>query len=434
MIWNPAEKMNRPDMARLQLERLQMTVHRAYERVPFYRQRLDEVGIRPEQIRSLTDLEAVPFTLKNDLRDHYPYGLFAEPLRNIIRFHSSSGTTGKPIVVGYTRQDMENWTDCCARVASAAGVTDQDICQISFGYGMFTGGFGIHAGVERVGAGVIPISSGNSERQLMFMQDFGTTVLVATPSYVLHLTEVMRSLEIGREDLKLRVGMFGGEGHTPEMRALIEQRLGILDTQNYGLTEICGPGVSYECLENCGMHINEDHFYPEIINPETGTVLPEGEEGELVLTTLTKEGIPMLRYRTKDITRLTREPCHCGRTNVRMELVRGRSDDMMVIRGVNVFPSQVESVLMTIKGIGPQYQIIVTTEQFMDKMEVQVELVDGQLLESYAGLEKLTREIKQKIRIVLQIDVKVTLLNPQTLERTAGKAKRVVDLRENRNF
>ncbi len=434
MIWNPAEKMNRPDMARLQLERLQMTVHRAYERVPFYRQRLDEVGIRPEQIRSLTDLEAVPFTLKNDLRDHYPYGLFAEPLRNIIRFHSSSGTTGKPIVVGYTRQDMENWTDCCARVASAAGVTDQDICQISFGYGMFTGGFGIHAGVERVGAGVIPISSGNSERQLMFMQDFGTTVLVATPSYVLHLTEVMRSLEIGREDLKLRVGMFGGEGHTPEMRALIEQRLGILDTQNYGLTEICGPGVSYECLENCGMHINEDHFYPEIINPETGAVLPEGEEGELVLTTLTKEGIPMLRYRTKDITRLTREPCHCGRTNVRMELVRGRSDDMMVIRGVNVFPSQVESVLMTIKGIGPQYQIIVTTEQFMDKMEVQVELVDGQLLESYAGLEKLTREIKQKIRIVLQIDVKVTLLNPQTLERTAGKAKRVVDLRENRNF
>ncbi len=434
MIWNPAEKMNRPDMARLQLERLQMTVHRAYERVPFYRQRLDEVGIRPEQIRSLTDLEAVPFTLKNDLRDHYPYGLFAEPLRNIIRFHSSSGTTGKPIVVGYTRQDMENWTDCCARVASAAGVTDQDICQISFGYGMFTGGFGIHAGVERVGAGVIPISSGNSERQLMFMQDFGTTVLVATPSYVLHLTEVMRSLGIGREDLKLRVGMFGGEGHTPEMRALIEQRLGILDTQNYGLTEICGPGVSYECLENCGMHINEDHFYPEIINPETGTVLPEGEEGELVLTTLTKEGIPMLRYRTKDITRLTREPCHCGRTNVRMELVRGRSDDMMVIRGVNVFPSQVESVLMTIKGIGPQYQIIVTTEQFMDKMEVQVELVDGQLLESYAGLEKLTREIKQKIRIVLQIDVKVTLLNPQTLERTAGKAKRVVDLRENRNF
>lgn len=434
MIWNPAEKMNRADMADLQLLRLRETIDRAYHCIPFYRKRLDEAGLKPESVRSLADLAKVPFTVKNDLRDHYPFGLFAEPLKNIVRFHSSSGTTGKPIVVGYTRQDMENWTDCCARVVAAAGVTDDDVCQISFGYGMFTGGFGIHAGAERIGASIIPVSSGNSERQLMFMQDFGTTVLVATPSYVLHLTEVMRELGIRREDLKLRVGLFGGEGHTPEMRALIEQRLGIVDTQNYGLTEICGPGVSYECLENCGMHINEDHFYPEIINPETGEVLPEGAEGELVLTTLTKEGIPMLRYRTKDITRLNREPCRCGRTNVRMDLVRGRSDDMMVIRGVNVFPSQIESVLMTISGIGPHYQIIVTTEQFMDKLEVQVELIDGHLLESYAELQKLTQEIRQKIRTVLQIDVKVTLLNPQTLERTAGKAKRVVDLRENRNF
>jgi phenylacetate-CoA ligase len=434
MIWNPAEKMNRADMADLQLLRLRETIDRAYNCVPFYRKRLDEAGLKPDSIRSLADLADVPFTVKNDLRDQYPFGLFAEPLKNIVRFHSSSGTTGKPIVVGYTRQDMDNWTDCCARVVAAAGVTDDDVCQISFGYGMFTGGFGIHAGAERIGASIIPVSSGNSERQLMFMQDFGTTVLVATPSYVLHLTEVMHELGIRRDDLKLRVGLFGGEGHTPEMRVLIEQRLGIVDTQNYGLTEICGPGVSYECLENCGMHINEDHFYPEIINPETGEVLPEGAEGELVLTTLTKEGIPMLRYRTKDITRLTREPCRCGRTNVRMDLVRGRSDDMMVIRGVNVFPSQIESVLMTISGIGPHYQIIVTTEQFMDKLEVQVELIDGQLLESYAELQKLTQEIRHKIRTVLQIDVKVTLLNPQTLERTAGKAKRVVDLRENRNF
>jgi phenylacetate-CoA ligase len=299
---------------------------------------------------------------------------------------------------------------------------------------MFTGGFGMHAGVERIGAGVVPISSGNSERQLMFMQDFGTTVLIATPSYVLHLTEVMRKAGLAREDLRLRVGLFGGEGHTAQMRQLIEDRLGIIDTQNYGLTEICGPGVSYECLENSGMHINEDHFYPEIIDPDTGAVLPDGEEGELVFTTLSKEGIPMLRYRTRDITRLNREPCRCGRTNVRMELVRGRSDDMMVIRGVNVFPSQIEEVLLQVSGIGPHYQILVTEKEFMDRLEVQVELTDGDWLESYARLESLTNEIRQKIRIALQIDVKVTLLNPQTLERTAGKAKRVVDLRQNRKF
>ena len=429
MIWHPAETLSRQAMADLQLERLRRALDLACRQVPFYRQKLAEAGIRPEQVKSLQDLSEIPFTVKNDLRDHYPFGLFAEPLKNIVRFHSSSGTTGKPIVVGYTRGDMENWTDCCARVASAAGVTDDDICQVSFGYGMFTGGFGMHAGVERIGAAVVPVSSGNSERQLMFMRDFGTTVLISTPSYMLHLSEVMLQEGLGTADLKLRVGLFGGEGHTPEMRSLIEQRMGIVDTQNYGLTEICGPGVSYECLENCGMHINEDHFYPEIIDPATGQVLPEGEEGELVLTTLTKEGILMLRYRTKDITRLDRGPCRCGRTNVRMDLVRGRTDDMMIIRGVNVFPSQIEAVLLAIGGIGPHYQIIVTTEQFMDKLEVQVELIDGQLLERYSELQKLTQEIRHKIKTVLQIDVKVTLLNPQTLERTAGKAKHVVDLR-----
>ncbi|NLB45247.1 MAG: phenylacetate--CoA ligase [Clostridiaceae bacterium] len=434
MIWNQAEQLPAREMASLQLERLQRVIRHAYDHVPFYRERLAAAGLEPESFRSLKDLERVPFTVKTDLRDHYPFGLFAVPQQQIVRYHSSSGTTGKPIVVGYTRADMENWVDCCARVAAAAGVTSDDTCQISFGYGMFTGGFGMHAGIERIGAGVVPISSGNSERQLMFMQDFGTTVLVATPSYVLHLTEVKKSLGIDSKDLKLRVGLFGGEGHTPEMRKLIEERLGIIDTQNYGLTEVMGPGVSYECLENCGMHINEDHFYPEIINPDTGEVLPEGEEGELVLTTLTKEGIPMLRYRTKDITRLTREPCRCGRTNVRMDLVRGRTDDMMIIRGVNVFPSQIEAVLMTIQGIGPHYQIIVTTEQFMDRLEVQVELIDGQRLERYGQLQQLIGEIRQKIRTVLQIDVKVTLLNPQTLERTAGKAKRVVDLRTSRTF
>jgi len=429
MIWNPAETMNRSEMAALQLVRLQETVSRAYERVAFYRNRMDEVGLKPSDIKSLKDIEKIPFTVKNDLRDNYPTGMFAEDTRAIVRYHASSGTTGKPIIVGYTRNDMAVWTDCCARLAAAAGVTADDVCQVAFGYGMFTGGFGLHYGLEHLGAAVIPHSSGNSERQLMFMQDLGTTVLIATPSYALHLSEVMAEQGIAPEDLKLRVGLFGGEGHTPEMRRLIEMRLGITDTQNYGLTEITGPGVSYECLAFEGMHINEDHFYPEIIDPVTGETLPEGEEGELVLTTLTKEGIPMLRYRTKDITRLNYEPCSCGRTLVRMDLVRGRSDDMMIIRGVNVFPSQIEAVLMTIHGIGPHYQIIVTTEHFMDQIEVQVELIDASRLESYRELEELTKEIRHKIRTVLQIDVRVKLLSPQTLERTAGKSKRVIDLR-----
>ncbi len=429
MIWNPAETMNRSQMAALQLSRLQETVSRAYERVAFYRNRMDAIGIKPSDIKSLKDIEKIPFTVKNDLRDNYPTGMFAESTRAIVRYHASSGTTGKPIIVGYTRNDMAVWTDCCARLAAAAGVTADDVCQVAFGYGMFTGGFGLHYGLEHLGAAVIPHSSGNSERQLMFMQDLGTTVLIATPSYALHLSEVMAEQGIAPENLKLRVGLFGGEGHTPEMRRLIEMRLGITDTQNYGLTEITGPGVSFECLAFEGMHINEDHFYPEIIDPVTGETLPEGEEGELVLTTLSKEGIPMLRYRTKDITHLHYEPCSCGRTLVRMDLVRGRSDDMMIIRGVNVFPSQIEAVLMTIHGIGPHYQIIVTTEHFMDQIEVQVELIDASRLESYRELEELTTEIRHKIRTVLQIDVRVKLLSPQTLERTAGKAKRVIDLR-----
>ena len=432
MIWNPVEKVSRQKMRALQLERLRHTVENAYVKVPFYRERMDQLGVKPRHIQTLKDIALLPMTVKTDLRDHYPFGLFASPLKDIVRFHSSSGTTGKPIVVGYTRDDMDMWTDCCARVAAAAGVTDEDIAQIAFGYGMFTGGFGMHYGLERLGATVVPISSGNSDRQLMFMQDFNTTVLVATPSYVLHLSEIMREKDIDCDDLSLRIGLFGGEGHTPEMRKLIEQRLNISDTQNYGLTEICGPGVSYECTAFTGMHINEDHFYPEIIDPASGEVLPEGEEGELVFTTLTKQGIPMIRYRTKDITTLSEEPCACGRTNIRMALIRGRSDDMMIIRGVNVFPSQIEAVLMTVSGIGPHYQLVVTTESYMDKLEVQVELTDGQRLESYSALEKLTHEIRHKIRSVLGIDVKITLLNPQSIERTAGKAKRVIDKRDKR--
>lgn len=429
MIWNTAETGTRKEIEELQLLRLRWQVEYAYDHVPFYRSKFDEIGLKPSHIQKLSDLGKIPFTVKNDLRDNYPTGLFAVPNNKIVRYHASSGTTGKPIVVGYTRNDMENWTECCARMASAAGVTAEDTAQVAFGYGLFTGGFGLHYGLERVGASVIPISSGNSERQIMFMQDLHTTVLIATPSYVLHLTEVMEEMGISKNDLFLRTGMFGGEGHTPEMRDQIESRLNINDTQNYGLTELCGPGLSFECLEHSGMHINEDFFIAEIIDPNTGEILPEGSTGEIVITTLTKEGIPMLRYRTKDITRIDYAPCACGRSFARMDLIKGRTDDMMVIRGVNVFPSQVESVLMGIEGIGQHYQLIVTTEKFMDRMEVQVELLDGNILESYGNLERLSNEIRHRIKIVLQIDVKVTLLNPKTLERTAGKSKHVIDRR-----
>lgn len=428
-FWNNNECLTRSELEKIQLERLKWQVKYAYENVPFYKNKWDEIGLKPEHIQTLKDIQKIPFTVKDDLRQNYPDKMFAVDNSEIVRIHGSSGTTGKPIIVGYTRNDMENWTECCARMATAAGVTNKDTAQISFGYGLFTGGFGLHYGLERVGATVIPVSSGNTERQIMFLQDLKSTVLVATPSYVLRIAEVLGEMGLTKDDIFLRVGMFGGEGHTPEMREQIEASLGIFDTQNYGLTELCGPGLSYECLEHTGMHINEDFFIAEIINPETGEVLPEGSEGELVLSTLTKEGIPMLRYRTKDITRLHYEQCSCGRTNARMELVKGRSDDMMVIRGVNVFPSQIESVLMNIEGIGQQYQLIVTTEKFTDRMEVQVELADGSMIESYANLEKLTNEIRYKLKTTLLIDTKVTLLNPKTLERTAGKSKRVIDKR-----
>lgn len=428
-FWNNNECLTRSELEKIQLERLKWQVKYAYENVPFYKNKWDEIGLKPEHIQTLKDIQKIPFTVKDDLRQNYPDKMFAVDNSEIVRIHGSSGTTGKPIIVGYTRNDMENWTECCARMATAAGVTNKDTAQISFGYGLFTGGFGLHYGLERVGATVIPVSSGNTERQIMFLQDLKSTVLVATPSYVLHIAEVLGEMGLTKDDIFLRVGMFGGEGHTPEMREQIEASLGIFDTQNYGLTELCGPGLSYECLEHTGMHINEDFFIAEIINPDTGEVLPEGSEGELVLSTLTKEGIPMLRYRTKDITRLHYEQCSCGRTNARMELVKGRSDDMMVIRGVNVFPSQIESVLMNIDGIGQQYQLIVTTEKYTDRMEVQVELADGSMIESYANLEKLTNEIRYKLKTTLLIDTKVTLLNPKTLERTAGKSKRVIDKR-----
>lgn len=430
MIWNTqVECMSRNSMKEIQLEGLKNIVKVAYENVPMYKRKFDEIGLKPEHIQTLKDIEKIPFTTKNDLRDNYPYGLFAVPLKKIVRLHASSGTTGKPIVVGYTKKDMENWSENIARLVIAAGGREDDIAQVVFGYGLFTGGFGLHQGLEKVGITVVPSSSGQSERQLMLMQDFGTTILVGTPSYALYLAEIADEMGLDKSKLKLKLGLFGGEGHTPEMRAEIERRWGIKATENYGLSEVQGPGVAGECYCQCGMHINEDHFYPEIINSESGEALEYGNKGELVLTTLTKEGIPMLRYRTKDITILNPEKCECGRTTVRMNKVLGRTDDMLIIRGVNVFPSQIESVLVGMEGIGPHYQIIVTKNGYMDAIEVHVELIDGKLLEKFSELEKLEKRIRHELKVVLQIDAKVRLVEPKSIERTTGKAKRVIDMR-----
>ena len=421
--------MSRANKDALQLERLKNTVKRVYDNVPMYRKRLDEAGVTPDKIKSLDDLQRIPFTLKSDLRDNYPYGLFAVPMKDIARIHASSGTTGKPTVVGYTKNDIDTWSECLARLITAAGGTSDDITQISFGYGLFTGAFGLHYGMEKIGAAVIPMSSGNTQKQIMIMQDFRPTILVSTPSYALYMSEVAQEMGVKKEDLALRIGLFGAEGHTEEMRRELEERWGILATENYGLSEVMGPGVSGECYKKCGMHINEDHFIAEIIDPKTGEVLPRGEKGELVITTITKEGIPLLRYRTKDITWLIDEPCECGRHTVRMAKVQGRSDDMLIIKGVNVFPSQIESVLLGIDEISPNYQIVVKKNGFVDNMEVLVEVVDGSILDSFSQLEALEKKVKSKLFTVLGLDTKIKLLEPKGIERSTGKAKRVIDLR-----
>lgn len=428
MIWNPGrECLTRKEYDAMKLERLKWTVSRAYEKVPFYRRRFDEIGLKPEHIQTLKDIEKIPYTTKLDLRDNYPFQLFAEPMGKIVRLHASSGTTGKPVVFGYTKHDMEVWKENISRIAAMAGVTAEDVAQIVFGFGMFTGGFGLYQGLENMGATVVPSSSGNSERQLMFIEDFGVTVIVGTPSYVLHLGEL--AAERGLRH-KLRVGMFGGEGHTAEMRKQIEKMWGIECTENYGLTEVQGPGVSGECLEHNGMHFNEDSFLYEIIDSETLEVKSPEEEGELVLTTLTKEGVPVLRYRTKDITSIDFAPCKCGRTSARMSKVKGRSDDMLIIKGVNVFPSQIESLLLGMPHIGPHYEIVVTKKGYIDQLEVKVELADSSLLESYGELEALTAKIREKVKSNLLLDAKITLAEPKSLERYVnGKAKRVHDLR-----
>ncbi len=430
MIWSKEETLPREELEKIQLERLKETVSRVYERVPAYRKKMDEAKVKPEDIKSLKDLSKLPFVTKQDMRDNYPFGLFAVPKDKLVRIHASSGTTGKPTVVGYTQGDIESWTECVSRIACMGGATEKDVAQICFGYGMFTGALGLHYGLENIGAAIVPSSTGNSQKQIMYMQDFETSLLVATPSYALRLAEVAREMGVEPErDLKVKIALVGSELLTDAMREEMHKFWGkdILITTNYGMSELMGPGVSGECLEHCGMHINEDYFIPEIINPQTGEVLPEGEQGELVITCIKKEGIPLIRYRTKDITRLFYEKCKCGRTFCRMENLSGRSDDMLKIRGVNVFPSQIEEVILSVNELGPHYEIILERDGYLDKLTVKVELAHS--TDSFSELEKIKREVQNKLKIILGLDAKVMLESPNTLQRFEGKAKRVKDLR-----
>ena len=428
MFQKDIETMPRQKIEELQLERLKWLVDYCDKNVKFYHDRLEKAGVTAEKIKSLDDVKYIPYTTKEDIRDNYPFGLFGKPLKKIVRIHASSGTTGKPTVVGYTKNDLDNWGDCVARIVMAAGATEDDIVQIAFGYGLFTGALGLHYGLEKIGAAVVPTSSGNTEKQIMLMQDFQTTALVATPSYAQFIGETAKEMGV-IDKINLKLGLFGSEGCTEEMRTQIEKTLNLFATDNYGMSELMGPGVSGDCELRCGMHINEDHFLPEIIDPKTQEVLPRGSQGELVVTTLTKEGIPMLRYRTKDITEINYEPCKCGRTFARMSKIKGRTDDMLKIRGVNVFPSQIESVLMGFDQIAPHYQLVITRENFSDRLEVKIELADETLLDNFKGLENLRGSIHHDLKTVLGIDTKVSLVEHKSLERFQGKAKRIVDLR-----
>ena len=423
------ETMNRRDLEALQLERLKHIVDYCYNNVPFYHERLRQAGVTGDKIKTLSDVQYIPCTTKDDIRDNYPFQMLAQPMKKIVRIHASSGTTGKPTVGVYTRQDIENWSDQVARVAVGGGATEGDIIQIAFGYGLFTGALGLHYGLEKLGATVIPASSGNTAKQLMMFRDFGVTGLVATPSYALYLGEAMKEAGYPMEQYKLRIGLLGSETCTPEMRTQIEKSMGIFVSDNYGMTELGGPGVSGECGLRCGLHFAEDHFLPEIIDPDTLEHKAPGEAGELVVTTLTREGMPVLRYRTKDITRLNYEPCACGRTHVRMEKCMGRTDDMLIIKGVNVFPTQIESVLVGMENVGPHYQLVVRRRNFMDNLEVKVELLNGDLLENYRALEALQKSVHDRLKSVLGLETRVTLVEPKSLERLQGKAKRILDLR-----
>ncbi len=430
MIWSKEETLSRKEIESIQLERLKETVSRVYEKVPYYRAKMDNIGLKPEHIKSLKDLSKLPFVTKQDMRDTYPFGLFAVPKSELVRIHASSGTTGKPTVVGYTKNDLKVWTECVSRIACAGGASKDDVAQICFGYGMFTGALGLHYGLENIGAPVVPSSTGNSEKQIMYMKDFETSLLVATPSYALRLAEVANSIGVDpKKDLKVKVALLGSEMLTDAMREEMYKAWGkdVKVTSNYGMSELMGPGVSGECLELDGMHINEDMFIPEIIDSKTGEVLPEGEKGELVITCIKKEGIPLIRYRTKDITRLNYAPCKCGRTFCRMDNLSGRADDMLKIRGVNVFPTQIEEVVLSFDELGPHYEIVVEREGYSDVLTVRVELLKA--TDNYKELEDLTKKIKNKLRIMLGLDAKVQLESPNTLQRFEGKAKRVRDLR-----
>ncbi len=431
MFWNkPIETMNRAELSAVQSTRLRDTIDRVYRQVPFFRSRMQAAGLLPEDIASLEDLARLPFTTKQDMRDNYPYGLFAVPLAEIVRIHASSGTTGKPTVVGYTKRDIGIWSEVMARTLTAAGANRQSFIQVAYGYGLFTGGLGVHYGAELVGASVIPVSSGNTARQIMLMKDFGTTLLACTPSYALYIAETLAEMGLEPKDLSLRAGVFGAEPWSERMRKEIEARLSIKAIDIYGLSEIIGPGVASECGCQDGLHINEDHFYPEIINPQTGQTLPDGEKGELVLTTITKEGMPMIRYRTRDLTVLTHKQCDCGRTLVRMGKVLGRSDDMLIIRGVNVFPSQVETVLLGLGETSPHYQLIVDREDNLDKLTVLVEVTEAMFSDEVRRLETLEHKIEAALGSVLGVTAQVRLVGPKSIERSEGKAKRVIDNRK----
>jgi phenylacetate-CoA ligase len=430
MIWN-REKEMLPENSKkaYQGDQLARLIRRVYDSIPFYKKRMDTVGIRPDSVSSIADIGKLPFTTKDDLRDNYPFGMFAVPMDRVTEIHTSSGTTGKPVIGGYTRGDIDVWSEVMARCLTASGTTEKDVVQNAYGYGLFTGGLGVHYGARRIGATVVPISGGNTKRQIMILQDFKSTILTCTPSYCLYLAEVGEQMGVNFASLPLRAGNFGAEPWSNNMRKEIERRLSLLALDIYGLTEIIGPGVGNECEYKCGVHICDDHFYPEIINPETSEVLPYGEVGELVITTLTREATPLLRYRTRDITRLIPGQCECGRTSIRMERIMGRTDDMLIVRGVNVFPSQIEEVLVNIEGVEPHYQIVIERDGALDELEVHVEMNERLISDEIKGLEQAERKIKDDIESMLGIKVGVRLVEPKTIARSEGKAKRVIDKR-----
>ncbi|MDD3306738.1 MAG: phenylacetate--CoA ligase [Acetobacterium sp.] len=431
MYWNKSyECMPREKLQELQLERLKRMVNRIYHDVPFYRNKFQEKGLLPEDVKSLEDLQKLPFTTKVDLRDNYPYGLFTVPLEQIVRIHASSGTTGKPTVVGYTRNDISMWSELMARCLVAAGAGPHSVIQNAYGYGLFTGGLGVHYGAERLGASIIPISGGNTAKQIMIMQDFGSTVLTCTPSYAIYLAEVLAEAGIDPASLKIQAGIFGAEPWSENIRKDIEKKLKIKAYDIYGLSEIMGPGVAIECECQDGLHVWEDHFIPEIIDPVTLKVLPYGQQGELVITTITKEGIPILRYRTRDITTIKPEPCACGRTHLRISRLQGRTDDMLIIRGVNVFPTQIESVLLEIGEVEPHYQLVVRRDGSLDTLEIKVELSEALFSDRISNLENLEKRIRDRIQSTIGISAKVALVEPKSLPRSEGKSQRVVDLRK----